>query len=63
MTVCSEIPWDGLKVGTETCDDGKDDQKGCNGTKNQDFNLPGWVCEGGSNTTATNCTEICGDGM
>jgi len=48
-------------VGNETCDDGFDDQKGCNGTKNEI--LPGWDCKGGSNTSSTICTSICGDGM
>jgi len=61
-SICTEIPWDGLVVGLETCDDGLDDGNGCDGTKNISFNLPGWKCIGGSNTTATICKEICGDG-
>lgn len=60
--VCTEVCGDGLKVGTENCDDGTNDGVGCNlGCKTGA--VTGWTCTGGSNITATTCGGICGDGL
>ena len=45
----------------ETCDDNKTITDGCNSTC--DGELDGWSCTGGSPTTSTVCTPICGDNL
>ncbi|MBK8156772.1 MAG: hypothetical protein IPK55_12640 [Streptococcus sp.] len=59
-SVCSAICGDGLKMNPETCDDGGVDgtsmcKSDCTGS------VSGWVCTGGSPTTPSTCTSVCGD--
>lgn len=51
-----------MKVGFEECDDAPNDLTGkcksdCTGPE------IGWVCEGGSSTTPSDCYVDCGDGL
>lgn len=49
-------------VGTENCDDGSEDNEGCQpGCKLGP--LVTWSCSGGSTTTSTICVPICDDGI
>ena len=62
-SICYPKCNDGLVYFPERCDDGPQplNLKGCN-----DFcsaALPGWTCSGGSHTTRSICSPICGDGL
>jgi len=60
---CLPICGDGHLIGYETCDDGDTDPitTGCN--LNCIGSQPGYTCTGGSLTTASICTTVCGDGI
>lgn len=48
---------------TEACDDGNTiNNDGCSSTCAL-VETPGWTCSGGSFTTITTCSPICGDGL
>ena len=59
--ICTEKCGDGLRVGSEVCDDGLIDINGC--TTDCLGVVDGWTCEGGSSVSADNCWETCGDGF
>lgn len=61
-TICWSICGDGFKTKLEFCDDGNlDDEEQCNQNCTEAAN--GWECTGGSITTPSTCTEVCGDGI
>ena len=56
-TICSEYHGDGVRIGTEECDDGNlIDVDGC--TANGTVEI-GWTCIGSQPDV---CLEVCGDG-
>ena len=62
---CWSTCGDGLRVGTEACDDGNNNNvlhlltDGCVNCVVH----TGWTCKGGSKYSADRCREICGDGI
>lgn len=59
-SVCNPLCGDGKLIETETCDDGSDDDTGCNSTCTGP--LPTFTCTGGTVFKPTKCNPICGDG-
>lgn len=61
-SVCKAICGDGLKMPSETCDDGNIDNTSkckadCSGA------VAGWTCIGGDSLSASNCNTNCGDSI
>lgn len=61
-SVCTTQCGDGLRAGSELCDDGNTDgstdcNSDCTGP------APGYSCDGGDSTQPDTCTEVCGDGI
>lgn len=60
-SVCTPICGDGFVNSPEICDDGSNDGIGC--ATGCTGNGSGYVCSGGSSTTASTCSVKCGDGI
>ena len=59
--LCSGKCGDGVLTDAETCDDGSDDQEGCNSTCSGVE--VGWTCEYQQGKPDAVCKEVCGDGL
>lgn len=60
-SICIPVCGDGRVFSPETCDDGSQNNEGCNSSCSGA--IFGWNCVGGAETSPSVCVTVCGDGL